>query len=169
MFLKLFCSFNIGALLLFLCSNAWILLFTASANGFDGEQLEEHTEEDAKEPSANNEQVEDASHPSSEGVTETAPKEEQSAGDQDTNDTEKVTSVEVSNNDETDGKQDIENHFVGTEDPESDKKPTSRKIDVPNDKVFFSYSSFHFKLKVEGFCDRETWSLLTFPELMSFL
>ncbi|XP_065847114.1 uncharacterized protein [Euphorbia lathyris] len=113
-----------------------------NANGFDGEKVEEHAEEVAKEPTVNNEQAEDESHPPSDEITEMEAKEELSGGDQDTNDTEKEPSlqakepsVEDSKNDDAEEKQDAEKQFEGAEEPESDNQSTSRKIDVPNDKV----------------------------------
>ncbi|WCJ34834.1 KH domain-containing protein [Euphorbia peplus] len=135
-----------------------------SSNGFEGEKLEEEKpEEDVKEPGVTNEEAEGAaSDPPSDEIMETVAKEEPSAGDGDTNGTDKEPSVEAKElsveekqddevEEKQDGvkefeekeddekqfeeKQDTERQFDGAEEPESENQSTSRKIDVPNDKV----------------------------------
>lgn len=107
----------------------------ASENGFEGDKSEEQAKEDAEETSVKNEEAEEAALPQSEGVPETIGKEEEPiADDHETVDIQQ-TSVEDSKPDDDEKKEENDNLYQVAEEPESDTQTTSRKMDVPNDKV----------------------------------
>ncbi|KAF2290451.1 hypothetical protein GH714_013275 [Hevea brasiliensis] len=106
----------------------------ASENGFEGAKSEEHAKESVEEPGVENEKAEDAALPPSEGVPETTGKEEFAADGHDTVNTQQA-SVEDSKTDDAEEKEETEKHSEEDEDPASDAQTTSRKMEVPNDKV----------------------------------
>ncbi|XP_012077120.1 far upstream element-binding protein 2 isoform X2 [Jatropha curcas] len=104
----------------------------ASENGFEGEKSEQRAKEEAEEPIIKNEETDDASPPQPEGVTDTIVNDEATGHEHETVDT-RETSFEDSKPDDDEKKE--ENLSLEAEETASETQTTSRKMDVPNDKV----------------------------------
>ena len=106
------------------------LLVIASENGFKGDKSDERAREETEEQSVENEQEKDDNvEPPSEEVLETTDKEETNAVIPETDNTDQAT---------VDGSKDEDAEKPSLEDAEehlSEDQTTSRKIEVPNDKV----------------------------------
>ncbi|KAF2290405.1 hypothetical protein GH714_012829 [Hevea brasiliensis] len=122
-------------ILLCSCSDSTVYLYELpTENGFEGAKSEEHAKESVEEPGVENEKAESAALPPSEEVPETTGKEEPAADGHDAVNTQQA-SVEDLNTDDAEKKEESEKHSEEDEDPASDTQTTSRKMEVPNDKV----------------------------------
>ncbi|XP_034928127.1 uncharacterized protein [Populus alba] len=114
----------------------------ASENGFKGDESDEHAREEAEEPCVENEHgKDDNAEPLSEEVPETNGKEDPNADNQETNTTDQATVDDSKTEDaekpslEDAGKPYAEKLSEEAEEHLSEDQTTSRKMEVPNDKV----------------------------------
>uniref|UniRef100_A0A6N2ME36 K Homology domain-containing protein n=1 Tax=Salix viminalis TaxID=40686 RepID=A0A6N2ME36_SALVM len=106
----------------------------ASENGFKGDKVDEHPREEAEEPGVENEhEKDDNAEPVSKEVLKTNDKEDPNANNQETNNTDQATGDDSKSEDAE--KPNAEKLSEEAEEHLSEDQTTSRKVEVPNDKV----------------------------------